>query len=95
MHKKPFKCEELGCRRKMGFTTINDLTRHKIAKHFDGIDPTGKHPSYICAGKDCKSPGKIWPRLDNFKAHVVKIHDTEDVQDVIDRYGVRISLVAI
>jgi hypothetical protein len=85
MHEKPFKCKEPGCRRKSGFTTVNDLKRHQIAKHYDGIDPTGKCPSYICAGRDCKNPGKIWPRLDNFKAHVLKMHEAEDWQNVVER----------
>jgi hypothetical protein len=86
MHLKPFKCEVRGCRRKTGFTTVNDLNRHKIAKHFEGIDPSGKAPSFMCKGKDCKNPSKIWPRMDNFKAHVLKMHDTEDWQTVVDKY---------
>jgi hypothetical protein len=90
MHEKPYRCDVPGCRRKLGFTTDNDLRRHQIAKHFDNIDPAGKCPSFICAGKDCKSPGKIWPRLDNFKAHVLKMHSDEDRDDVIERYVVQI-----
>lgn len=86
MHDKPYKCGVPGCRRKNGFTTDNDLRRHKIAKHYDGIDPSGRSPSYMCSGKDCKNAGKIWPRLDNFKAHVIKMHETEDSQSVIERY---------
>jgi hypothetical protein len=86
MHEKPFKCDVPGCRRKPGFTTVNDLNRHKIAKHFDGVDPSGKAPSYMCRGKDCKNSTKIWPRMDNFKAHVLKMHVNEDPHDLIERY---------
>jgi hypothetical protein len=89
MHNKPYTCDIEGCRRTAGFTTMNDLNRHKIAKHFNGMDPTGKTTSYRCASKDCRNPGKIWSRLDNFKAHIVKMHPNDDTQDIINRYGVR------
>ena len=46
---------------------------------------SGKTKSYKCASASCKNPGKEWPRLDNFKQHLVRMHAGEDVQDLIDR----------
>ncbi|KAF2674588.1 hypothetical protein BT63DRAFT_14795 [Microthyrium microscopicum] len=83
-HNRPYKCDYPGCERApKGFITQNDLDRHKKSKHFNGI--FGKTKSFQCVGKNCRNPKKIWPRHDNFKQHVVKMHPNEDVEDVIKR----------
>lgn len=79
-HEKPFKCDISGCKRGgKGFTTVNDLNRHKKSVHrinaFDG--------SYQCASSNCRSKDKIWPRLDNFKQHVQRMHPDEDERELL------------
>ena len=81
-HEKPFKCKEPGCKRTEGFTTTNDLERHQRSLHRKGIDKK----SYRCAIENCRNREKTWPRLDNFKQHVERMHKDADVQDVIQRY---------
>jgi hypothetical protein len=84
MHEKPFRCNYLGCTYHNGFTTQNDLDRHLKSKHLGGIDSKSK--SWQCVGKGCKSPAKIWPRFDNFKQHVTKMHSKENARELIERY---------
>ncbi|KAF2088130.1 hypothetical protein K490DRAFT_64804 [Saccharata proteae CBS 121410] len=81
-HDKPFTCEFITCTRKVGFTTTNDLQRHMKSVHKVGA---GSTRSYRCAGKDCKHKDKIWPRLDNFKQHVNRMHPDDDVDDMLRR----------
>jgi hypothetical protein len=84
-HDKPHACDVMGCRRAAtgkGFTTINDLQRHKKSVHRIGVDKD----SYQCASKNCRNRGKIWPRLDNFKQHISRMHKGEDEADLISRY---------
>ncbi|KAK5661381.1 hypothetical protein OQA88_11280 [Cercophora sp. LCS_1] len=67
-HEKPFHCDVLGCRRKEGFGTTNDLTRHKQSVHgMDGV-------KYRCYEGTCKNKTKDWPRADNFKQHLKRVH---------------------
>lgn len=74
-HLKPYKCEEPNCKRDgEGFTTSNDLERHKKSVHRIGL----RAGSFQCASKKCKNPHKIWPRLDNFKQHIERMHKDED-----------------
>jgi hypothetical protein len=81
-HDKPFKCLEPNCKRgDQGFTTINDLDRHKKSVHRIGMDKK----SYRCAAAKCMKKEKIWPRLDNFKQHVSRMHRDEDEIDLIKR----------
>lgn len=83
-HEKPYKCEIKGCRRgPKGFTTINDLNRHKKSVHRIGA----LSKSYQCASEHCRNKEKIWPRLDNFKQHVHRMHNDEDEAELIQRYG--------
>ncbi|KAF1842674.1 uncharacterized protein K460DRAFT_407069 [Cucurbitaria berberidis CBS 394.84] len=82
-HKKPFKCDIPNCKRDgQGFTTINDLDRHKKSVHRIGLR-TNK--SYQCASPNCRSKEKIWPRLDNFKQHIERLHKDEDEDALIKR----------
>ncbi|EON62072.1 hypothetical protein W97_01291 [Coniosporium apollinis CBS 100218] len=82
-HEKPYKCDFPGCTRIDGFTTVNDLERHKKSVHRTG----GRTKSYKCAADKCKGKTKIWPRLDNFKQHIERMHKEEepDVDDLIGR----------
>lgn len=34
---------------------------------------------YICFGRKCPRPDKKWPRLDNFKQHISRMHGEEDL----------------
>ncbi|KAJ6284320.1 hypothetical protein J3E71DRAFT_194259 [Bipolaris maydis] len=81
-HEKPFKCDTPKCKRASeGFATSHDLDRHKKSVH--QVDFNNR--SYRCVGKNCKNKEKIWPRLDNFKQHVQRMHQDEDETDVIER----------
>ncbi|KAI3326213.1 hypothetical protein HD806DRAFT_552516 [Xylariaceae sp. AK1471] len=78
-HTKPFKCDVEECpRREQGFSTTNDLDRHKRSVH-----PTSQALGnrYRCPIGACKNKDKIWPRADNFKAHLKRVHLKENVSD--------------
>lgn len=82
MHQEPFRCDIFRCKRgEKGFTTVNDLIRHKKSIH--RINKVVG--SYQCAFMNCRSKDKIWPRLDNYKQHVQRMHPDEDEQDLIQR----------
>lgn len=68
-HEKPHMCQEPGCSRKLGFGTPNDLLRHQQSVHSaDGI-------KYRCMEGPCETkPPKDWPRADNFKQHLKRMH---------------------
>lgn len=84
-HEKIFVCTEPKCKRNgKGFSTINDLERHKKSVHKIGIR---KSKSYQCASASCSNKDKIWPRLDNFKQHLDRMHKDEDMLDLIKRSG--------
>ncbi|KAK0728598.1 hypothetical protein B0T26DRAFT_178543 [Lasiosphaeria miniovina] len=71
-HAKPFRCDEPGCLRSKegsGFSTNNDLLRHKQSVHrADGT-------KYRCDISQCRTRFKAWPRADNFRSHLKKIHN--------------------
>ncbi|KAK5634661.1 hypothetical protein RRF57_010374 [Xylaria bambusicola] len=78
-HKKPFKCDVVDCPRRIeGFSTTNDLDRHKRSVH-PGSQTFGNR--YVCQIGPCKSKDKIWPRADNFKAHLKRVHMRKTVSD--------------
>ena len=82
-HEKPFRCDVRGCRRgPRGFTTVNDLNRHKKSVHRIGSSTK----SYQCASEHCRNKEKIWPRLDNFKQHVNRMHNDENADELIKLY---------
>jgi hypothetical protein len=85
-HHKFFLCDFPGCKRSaQGFGTINDLERHKKSVH--GMRPThGSTKSWVCASEDCQGKNKRWPRYDNFKQHVVRLHPKENMEELITRY---------
>ncbi|KAI1762015.1 hypothetical protein GGR53DRAFT_521933 [Hypoxylon sp. FL1150] len=77
-HDKPFKCDVPGCTRPDGFSTPNDLDRHKRSLHPDE-KATGNR--YRCPIGPCKSKDKIWPRADNFRAHMRRVHQKVSLSD--------------
>ncbi|KAI0972294.1 hypothetical protein F4678DRAFT_471837 [Xylaria arbuscula] len=77
-HKKPFKCDVENCSRTQGFSTTNDLDRHKRSVHPDSQTFGNR---YVCQIGACKSKDKVWPRADNFKAHLKRVHDKETVTE--------------
>ncbi|KAI0406412.1 hypothetical protein F4802DRAFT_613323 [Xylaria palmicola] len=78
-HKKPFKCDVKGCPRGIeGFSTTNDLDRHKRSVHPE-TQTLGNR--YVCQIGVCKNKTKIWPRADNFKAHLKRVHNKQTVSD--------------
>jgi len=82
-HASPFVCDVLGCsKRPRGFSTINDLERHKKSIHQIGVTAS---KSYKCAALSCGNKGKIWPRLDNLKQHIERMHKDEDMADLVQR----------
>ncbi|KAK2749765.1 hypothetical protein FQN55_003001 [Onygenales sp. PD_40] len=76
-HEKKFLCREPGCNRTQGFGTINDLERHQKCVH--GIEPKhGSNKQYKCFAEGCSKAEKDWPRLDNFKQHLIRMHPNVD-----------------
>ena len=83
-HKKLFICDAPNCRRKEGFGTANDLARHKKCVHHQEPE-RGPKMTYKCFGKNCKSKGKEWPRLDNFRQHLTRMHKKENEDVLLNR----------
>ena len=79
-HERPFKCDVSGCAWTTGFTTKNDLDRHKKSIH---QVYTGK--CFMCAAPHCPKKNKIWPRADNFRQHVMRLHSKLKVQEIMDK----------
>ncbi|KAF2132852.1 hypothetical protein P153DRAFT_175297 [Dothidotthia symphoricarpi CBS 119687] len=89
-HNKPYVCDIPGCKKSSeGFTTTNDLDRHKKSVHQIGLLTDGK--SYKCASKNCRNKTKLWPRLDNFKQHVGRMHMDEDHALLIESSVYRVA----
>ncbi|KAI1502791.1 hypothetical protein F5X99DRAFT_417598 [Biscogniauxia marginata] len=87
-HTKPFKCSVEDCtRHREGFSTSNDLDRHIRSVH-----PFEKASGnrYQCRLGTCKNKDKIWPRADNFKAHLKRVHQQQNLSDeVLEQYVYR------
>ncbi|KAL2869960.1 putative C2H2 finger domain protein [Aspergillus lucknowensis] len=81
-HKKLFKCDEPNCTRKEGFGTINDLARHKKCVHKKEPE-RGPKVLYMCFGHNCPRSNKKWPRLDNFRQHLARMHNNEDMDALL------------
>lgn len=75
-HKKPFVCRVPGCSRSDGFSTTNDLDRHIRSKHPSAIPENAPTKRFRCLVPGCKSKDKAWPRLDNFRSHLKRVHAT-------------------
>ncbi|CAG8977457.1 hypothetical protein HYALB_00007790 [Hymenoscyphus albidus] len=76
-HTKPFKCLVPGCPRPTGFSTTNDLERHTKSKHPTAITDPASTKMYRCNVPGCKSREKSWPRLDNFRSHLKRVHQNQ------------------
>ncbi|KAL4977818.1 hypothetical protein BDW66DRAFT_29907 [Aspergillus desertorum] len=83
-HKKLFKCDIPHCTRKEGFGTINDLARHKKCVHKKEPE-RGPKVLYMCFGQNCPRSSKKWPRLDNFRQHLARMHNNEDCDELLRR----------
>ncbi|KAK6006483.1 hypothetical protein QM012_006893 [Aureobasidium pullulans] len=78
-HTRPFKCDVPGCDNLNGFASPHDLARHKKTCHSVLTVKTSKF-YYRCAAPSCQKKDKIWPRKDNFKAHLEGTHRYNEVQ---------------
>lgn len=81
---KNFICYVPDCvRAGKGFSTINDLDRHQKSVHKIGVE---KSKSYQCAASGCSKKDKIWPRLDNFKQHIERMHKEDDLIQLVRKW---------
>ena len=46
---------------------------------------------YRCFAPGCAKASKLWPRLDNFKQHLIRMHPIEDVEALVKRYVGRLA----
>ncbi|KAK9782522.1 hypothetical protein AB5N19_09100 [Seiridium cardinale] len=85
-HTKPYVCDLPNCNRVGGFSTSNDLDRHKRSIH-PGEFANGNR--YRCTFGGCRNKDKVWPRADNFRAHIKRVHrqqiSDEDMEKFIHR----------
>ncbi|UZP36041.1 hypothetical protein NXS19_003857 [Fusarium pseudograminearum] len=70
-HTRPWCCNVSGCSRIKGFTSKNDLDRHKRTVH---SDQTVSGRAFVCNIGSCAKKTKIWPRADNFRNHLERMH---------------------
>lgn len=86
-HRKPFICTYPGCQRSEGFSTTNDLDRHMKSKHPSCQKANLAKRQYRCHIEGCKSREKAWPRLDNFRSHLKRVHriESEDMFEDMTR----------
>ncbi|KAK0108178.1 hypothetical protein ONS95_003001 [Cadophora gregata] len=89
-HRKPYVCGVPGCPRTQGFSTTNDLDRHTKSKHPSAIPENAPTKKYRCLVPGCKSKDKAWPRLDNFRSHLRRVHENftsfeENLDEIIRR----------
>ena len=83
-HKREHICEVDGCQRRKGFATINDLERHQKTVH--NIVPShGYNRVYRCFAAGCAKHEKEWPRLDNFKQHLIRMHKDQDTDSLVKK----------
>ncbi|ORY59452.1 uncharacterized protein BCR38DRAFT_57368 [Pseudomassariella vexata] len=89
-HTKPYTCDVPGCTRIEGFSTTNDLYRHKRSVH---KDEAAQGNWYRCLLDNCGSKAKIWPRADNFRAHLKRCHsqNIKSEDEGLERYAYRPS----
>ncbi|KAJ0119132.1 C2H2 type zinc finger domain-containing protein [Diaporthe amygdali] len=82
-HEKPHRCDVPGCTRTEGFSTPNDVDRHKRSCHPDQ-DANGKY--YRCIVDGCRKKDKKWPRADNFRQHLKRVHMMDARDDDLEAY---------
>ncbi|KAF7191163.1 Transcriptional regulator CRZ1, partial [Pseudocercospora fuligena] len=81
-HAKLYRCDVPGCSRTSGFASLNDRERHVRSVH--GQLSTVNPPiGYVCAAcvQDGVQDPKFWPRRDNFKAHIRRLHTKDWTED--------------
>jgi hypothetical protein len=87
-HKKPHLCTYPDCSRSAnGFASNNDLVRHKRTVH--GEMQNGR--TFICHHDACAKKDKYWPRADNFRSHLLRVHKLQikaedDLGDYVYQY---------
>lgn len=77
-HAKNFFCGEPGC--KEAFAFIKELESHRRTMHKIGVT---FEQTYQCAASECHNKDKIWPRLDNYKQHILRMHKDQDLIELI------------
>ncbi|CRG92180.1 Zinc finger protein 865 [Talaromyces islandicus] len=77
-HRKAHKCEICNA----SFGTQNDLERHRKARHQKN-PRCGPSERFKCFGRGCTNPDKLWPRRDNFKAHIQRKHKYQDEKELM------------
>ena len=76
-HKELFVCDVFDCSPTEGFSTFNELNRHRKSKHSEHfVDALIKN--YNCTISGCKSADKAWPRQENFCSHLKTAHSLGD-----------------
>jgi len=84
-HTKPFRCEQPGCDRSEGFATVNDRDRHVKSRH-----PGAVGDGFRCSIGACLAKCKLWPRADNFRQHLKRVHKrTMTDDDDLDQFRYR------
>src|SRR4051794_2943406 len=90
--RKPYKGKFPDCPRKEGFSTTNNLERHTKSKHPSAIAENESTKKFRCLLPGCKAKDKAWPRLDNFRSHIKRVHvnnylrNEEELDEMIRRY---------
>lgn len=79
-----FDCHQCEVLPPKTFKTKNDLARHERTVHRQ-LRPG--EAFWRCYFTDCKSSQKPWPRFDNFKAHVRRMHGEVD-EDILRTWSV-------
>lgn len=82
-HEKPHRCDVPGCTRTEGFSTPNDVDRHKRSCHPEQ-SANGKY--FRCIIDGCRKKDKKWPRADNFRQHLKRVHKREAREDDLEEY---------
>ncbi|KAG8168564.1 hypothetical protein KVR01_001313 [Diaporthe batatas] len=82
-HEKPHRCDVPGCTRTEGFSTPNDVDRHKRSCHPEQ-QANGK--CYRCIVPGCRKKEKKWPRADNFRQHLKRVHNVIPRDDDLEDY---------
>lgn len=79
--KASHRCTYDDCPRETGFKSAHDLHRHLITIH-GGHGPRNVWVGYQCMADTCTTT-KLWPRLDNLRQHITKLHPQEDMDTLI------------